>query len=71
MYSDLTERQFEVYYFIKNYREMHGFAPSIKDIGKGCYINSDSNILRYIGILIDRGYILYEPNTARSIRICK
>lgn len=66
--KELTERQREVYLFIVDYREKHGYSPSFSEIGKGCYM-SRQGVCRYIEVLTKKGYIDFTPRVARSLVI--
>lgn len=67
--NELTDRQREIYDFIIKYHNDNGYSPTIREIGAGCYLKSNNSVLRHLGILIKKGYILYEPNICRSIRV--
>lgn len=67
----LTPREKDIYLFILDYREKHGYSPSIRDICKGVYISQTRGVLLHIERLIDKGYIDYTPKVARSIVIKK
>jgi repressor LexA len=56
----------QVYAFIRDYFDEYGFAPSLRDIGAGCYL-SPSNVMRYLDRLEERGLISRELRKPRSI----
>ncbi len=58
----------QVYAFIRAYIDEHGFAPSLRDIGEGCYL-SPSNVMRYLDKLEARGLISREFRKPRSIAL--
>lgn len=58
----------QVYTFIRAYIDEHGFAPSLRDIGEGCYL-SPSNVMRYLDKLEARGLISRELRKPRSIAL--
>lgn len=64
----LTRLENDVYKFICDYWNTHGFSPSIKDIAKGCFI-SYSTAYEYLHKLFDKGYVYYIPKIPRSITI--
>ena len=66
---NLTVRERETLDFIINYKNKHGYSPSINDIKKGIYTASNTNVLRFIRQLEDKNYISTVPHTARSITI--
>jgi repressor LexA len=59
-----------VYDFICAYFKQHGFAPSLRDIARGCYM-SPSNVPRYLDRLEAQGLISRELNKPRSIALVK
>lgn len=65
--TDMTEREKDVYTFILNYIDINGYSPSWRDIQKGIYTNSHTNVKRLIYNLKEKGYIAYTPRTSRSI----
>ena len=64
----LTERQKDVYNFIKDYHFKKGYSPSLREIAQGVYC-SKPVAQKHLLALIDKGYITYTPRTARSIVI--
>jgi repressor LexA len=63
--DELTD---QVYAFIRAYFDEHGFSPSLRDIGKACYL-SPSNVVRYLDVLESRGLISREIRKPRSIAL--
>ena len=64
----LTERQKEVFNFIREYHTLHGYSPSLREIAIGCYC-SKPVAQKHLIALIDKGFVTYTPKTARSIVI--
>lgn len=48
-----------VYVFLKQFIEVHGYAPNLREIAKGCYI-STSTVARYLDCLEAQGRISRE-----------
>ena len=67
--EQLTEREQEVLDFIAKYRDDHGYSPSMREIGKGCYIGSLNGVSYFINRLVEKQAIEYVPKQARSITI--
>lgn len=65
---ELTPRQTEVYNFIKSFIAEHGYSPSFREIGKGCYIGSISTVAGHVDRLVKKGVIDYTPRTPRTIK---
>lgn len=61
-----TERDKEVITFISNYIHIHGYSPSIREIGKSLYM-SKSTAERHLFKLVELGYLRMTPKTPRSI----
>jgi DNA-binding transcriptional regulator YhcF (GntR family) len=57
-----------VYAFLCEFIQQNGFAPSIREIASGCYINV-ATVIRYLDILEAQGRIERMAGKARSIRI--
>ncbi|NWG17529.1 MAG: MarR family transcriptional regulator [Chloroflexi bacterium] len=57
-----------MYAFICNYIREKGFAPSIRDIARGCYM-TPGNVHRYLDRLEGKRLITRQPGVARSIRL--
>jgi len=54
--------------FIEQYVRVHGFSPSLADIGRGVGLTSRSAILRRISKLRERGKLTYMDGVPRTIR---
>jgi hypothetical protein len=65
MDQDLLEIIFR---YICDYIERVGYAPSIREISRNCYV-SQSNLYRYFDLLEIQGRITRDPGRARSITI--
>ncbi|MBI5670287.1 MAG: MarR family transcriptional regulator [Chloroflexi bacterium] len=59
---------YAVYAFIRVYIREWGYAPSIREIARACYI-SPGNVYRYLDKLEGKGLIERQPGVARSIRL--
>ncbi len=58
----------EVYDFICQYIEDHGYAPSIRDISKGCNM-SRTNVIRYLDKLEAQSRIKRAFGVSRGISV--
>ena len=67
----MTPRQKQTYDYIKSYIDNHGISPSYDEIMNHFGLKSKSSVKRYIDALYDRGYIMFRPSCARSIRLIK
>ncbi|MFH0728203.1 MAG: transcriptional repressor LexA [Pseudomonadota bacterium] len=66
--SDLTERQQGVLAFIIEYQQMHGIAPTVREIGDHFGLRSPGGIHRILMQLKEKGFILAESGKKRSWR---
>jgi repressor LexA len=64
----LSNRQQEVYDFIKKYLAEKGFCPALSDIARGLNLH-DSTVATYVNILKDKGWVTSEYRIARSLRV--
>lgn len=53
----VTKREADVLRFISEYIEDFHYAPSIREISDGLYLNSHYSVQRHIIRLIDKGYL--------------
>jgi repressor LexA len=56
----------QVYQYICDYFAEYGFAPSLRDIGRACYL-SPSNVIGHLDKLEAQGFISRELRKPRSI----
>jgi hypothetical protein len=64
--SPLGTRTENVYQFIKNYRNRHGYAPTRREIGRFCKL-STSVVNYHLCILQDAGRLTVARDVARGI----
>lgn len=65
--NELTERQQEVYNFITNFIQEHGYSPTFREIAKGCYFGSLATVAGYIDRLVKKGVLDYTPRSPRTL----
>lgn len=66
-YYETTEK---IYDFCKSYIDEHGYAPTIREIGKGVGLSSTSVVHRHMQRLFNEGKLATEhPGEARAFRI--
>lgn len=68
---DRTQNCIEVEKFLREYFDLHGYAPSYAEIAKGTGIRSKSTVKAVLDDLMDRGRIVRDHKVARSIRLVK
>lgn len=65
----LTDRQRQVYEFIRAYTARRGVAPKLREIGAHLGIASRGTVHRHLRALESEGLIAVEPERARGIRL--
>ena len=65
----LTDRQAQVYDFIRAYVRRHGSAPKLREIASHLGISSRGSVHRYVQAIADAGLISVQPERARGIRL--
>lgn len=65
----LTQRQAEVYQFLKARILNHGHSPTVHEIAVELGIRSTNSVLWHLKALEKKGLIVREPNLARAIQL--
>jgi repressor LexA len=68
-FSQLTERQREIYDFIREKIESRGYGPTVREIGKAFNIMSPNGVMCHLNALVKKGLILREGHSARAIQL--
>src|SRR5438105_3023417 len=68
-FSQLTERQREIYDFIKDKIESRGYGPTVREIGLGFEIKSPNGVMCHLKALEKKGLIKREGFSARAIQL--
>jgi repressor LexA len=63
----ITRRQREVYDFIADFVQSHGYSPSFEEIGNGLGLSSLATVHKHITNLADKGMLKRDYNRSRSI----
>lgn len=71
LFNTLTEKQKGILNFIIRHIEENGYPPSLRDIGKACFIKSSSSVDMHLKALCRKGYIETVPNVTRGIRVLR
>lgn len=66
----ITEKQQEIYDFIKSYIESNGYSPSTRNIGAGVSLKSTSSVVTHLENLKRKGYIDFNESSPRTITLC-
>src|SRR5712692_10204165 len=68
-FSSLTERQREIYDFIRDKIESRGYGPTVREIGLAFEIRSPNGVMCHLKALETKGLIIREGFSARAIML--
>src|SRR4051794_35029556 len=68
-FSQLTERQREIYDFIRDKIESRGFGPTVREIGEAFEIKSPNGVMCHLNALVKKGLIERTARSARAIQL--
>ena len=67
----LTQRQQEIFDFVKKYVGEHGYPPTVRDIGKAIGLASSSTVHAHLANLEKLGVLRRDPTKPRAIEVLK
>ncbi len=67
--KELTDRQKQIYQYIKRTVQEKGYPPSVREIGNAVGLQSSSTVHGHLAKLQDKGYIRRDPTKPRAIEI--
>src|SRR4051794_25653935 len=67
--SQLTDRQREIYDFIRTKIESRGYGPTVREIGTHFEIKSPNGVMCHLKALEKKGLIIREGFSARAIQL--
>jgi repressor LexA len=65
----LSETRQRIFKYIRDFLEDRGYAPTVRDILKGCNISSTAVVQHHLNILEREGHIHRDPEIFRSIQL--
>jgi repressor LexA len=68
-WDQLTDRQREVYEFIRDKIRNRGYGPTVREIGDQFEIRSPNGVMCHLKALEKKGLITREPNMSRAIQL--
>ncbi len=68
-FSQLTERQKEIYEFLRLKIENRGYGPTVREIGEAFDIKSPNGVMCHLKALEKKGLITREEHSARAIQL--
>lgn len=69
--AELTEKQQQIFDFIKNYINENGYPPSVRDIGEGLNLSSPATVHTHIKNLVNLGYLSKDGLKKRALAIAE
>src|SRR5690349_5771115 len=67
--DNLTQRQREIYRFIREKIQGRGYGPTVREIGTEFAIKSPNGVMCHLKALQKKGLIHREPNMSRAIQL--
>jgi repressor LexA len=67
----LTQRQQEIFDFVRKYVGEHGYPPTVRDIGKAIGLASSSTVHAHLANLEKLGVLRRDPTKPRAIEVLK
>ena len=71
MGEPLTKRQKEILDYVTQHIEMHGYAPSYREIAEFFKLGSVATVAEHIETLVQKGLLSKSENSARSLQLVK
>jgi repressor LexA len=71
MPEPLTKRQKEILDFVTGYIEVHGYAPSYREIAEAFKMGSVATVAEHVENLVTKGLLKKSDNEARSLQLIK
>jgi repressor LexA len=65
----LTERQREIYEFVTDYVDRHGYPPTVREIGDAVGLASPSTVHAHLANLERAGYLRRDPTKPRALEL--
>jgi len=65
----LTKRQKQVLDFVTQYIEVHGYAPSYREIAEAFKLGSVATVAEHVESLVTKGLLQKNENSARSLQL--
>jgi repressor LexA len=69
MRSELTHRQKQIMEFIMQHIDMHGYPPTVREIGEAVNLSSSSTVHAHLRNLEEKGLIRRDAILTRAIKI--
>lgn len=67
--GEVSSRREQILRFIHEFIDERGYAPTVRDICKGCNVSTPSVVQYHLNMLEKQGYIRRDPQVFRSIQL--
>lgn len=67
--ADVSPTRLRILDFIRKFLDERGYAPTVRDIARGCDISTPSVVQHHLNKLESQGYIRRDPDVFRSIQL--
>jgi len=64
-----TDTRSRILNFIRRFLDQRGYAPTVRDIARGCNISTPSVVQYHLNMLEEQGFIRRDPEVFRSIQL--
>ena len=71
MTNTLTNRQQQIYDFLRDKIVNRGYGPTVREIGNQFGIRSPNGVMCHLKALEKKGYIKRESHLSRAIQLCE
>ena len=65
----LTKRQREIFDYLQDFIQQHGYAPSLEEVGRRFGLSSLATVHKHLTNLQDKGFIRRSWNRSRSVEL--
>jgi len=65
----ISRSRLNILNFIRSFIQEKGYAPTVRDIARGCSISTSSVVQHHLNVLERQGHIQRDPQVFRSIRL--
>ena len=65
----LTQRQQEIWDYLVEYVDRHGYPPTVREIGEKVGLTSSSSVAHQLRTLEEKGFIKRDPNRPRALTV--
>lgn len=67
--ASISKTRLRILSFISSFLWERGYAPTVRDIARGCTISTSSVVQHHLNVLEKQGHIQRDPQVFRSIRL--